>query len=120
MTDNTERMTQHYHNERTFLAWIRTSTALMVFGYAVARFAVYLDADANGEHRSSPTYFGGLAMTFAGIVTLALATSRYWANGRGIDSGGMARTHEGYVYTFAVMVGVTGLLLLVLLMRGGM
>jgi putative membrane protein len=119
MTDNTERLTQHFLNERTFLAWIRASTALMVFGYAVARFAVYLDAGAD-ERRSGATYFGGLAMTFAGLVTLVLSTCRYWANGRGIDSGREVRTHEGYVYTFAVLVGVTGLLLLVLLMRGGM
>lgn len=120
MTDNTERLTLHFRNERTFLAWIRTSTALMVLGYAVARFAVFLDAGADGERGTSATYLGGLAMTFAGVVTLVLSTTRYWANGRGIDNGGAARTHEGYVYTFAVLVGVTGLLLLVLLMRGGM
>jgi len=119
MTDNTERMAQHFSNERTFLAWIRTATALMGFGYAVARFALYLDAGAQGERRTSATYFGGLAMTFAGLVALVLSTSRYRANRRGIDSGGVPRAHEAYVYTFTVLVGLTGLLLLVLLIRGG-
>ena len=32
----------HLANERTFLAWIRTSIALMAFGFVVEKFALFL------------------------------------------------------------------------------
>lgn len=32
----------HMANERTFLAWIRTSIAIMAFGFVVERFALFL------------------------------------------------------------------------------
>ncbi len=32
----------HMANERTFLAWIRTSIGIMAFGFVVERFAIFL------------------------------------------------------------------------------
>jgi putative membrane protein len=32
----------HMANERTFLAWIRTSIGIMAFGFVVERFALFL------------------------------------------------------------------------------
>ncbi len=32
----------HLANERTFLAWIRTSIGLMAFGFVVERFAIFI------------------------------------------------------------------------------
>ena len=32
----------HLANERTFLAWIRTSIALMAFGFVVVKFALFI------------------------------------------------------------------------------
>jgi putative membrane protein len=110
-----DRFSLHFSNERTFLAWIRTATALMGFGYAVARFALYL-ADKGEAHRTSVTYIGGLAMTLAGMIALVLSASRYRANARGIERGGSPRTHEGYLYTFAALIGITGILLVILLL----
>jgi putative membrane protein len=34
--------TDHLANERTFLAWIRTSIALMGFGFVIVKFALFL------------------------------------------------------------------------------
>jgi uncharacterized membrane protein YidH (DUF202 family) len=33
----------HMANERTFLAWIRTSIGIMAFGFVVEKFALFLD-----------------------------------------------------------------------------
>lgn len=42
-TSNTlETIRLHQANERTMLAWIRTGIALMAFGFAIARFGVFL------------------------------------------------------------------------------
>jgi len=35
---NIDRQREHQANERTFLAWLRTSIALIGFGFAIARF----------------------------------------------------------------------------------
>ena len=37
-----EMLRLHQANERTMLAWIRTGIALMAFGFAIARFGVFL------------------------------------------------------------------------------
>lgn len=34
--------TDHLANERTFLAWIRTSIAIMAFGFVVVKFALFV------------------------------------------------------------------------------
>ena len=46
----------HLANERTFLAWIRTSISIIVFGFVVARFGItlreFLRMQGNGERQS--------------------------------------------------------------------
>jgi putative membrane protein len=37
-----EKSREHLANERTFLAWIRTSIALMGFGFVIVKFALFL------------------------------------------------------------------------------
>jgi putative membrane protein len=36
-----ERYTDHAANERTFLAWVRTSIAIMAFGFLVEKFDLF-------------------------------------------------------------------------------
>jgi putative membrane protein len=114
-----ERFHLHFSNERTFLAWIRTATVLMALGYAIARFALYLDERAHETCSMSATYLGGLAMTSAGLIALVIAAGRYQANARGIDRSVSPRANETYVYVFATLVTVTGMLLLILLLAFG-
>ena len=38
--ENSNRARDHLANERTFLAWVRTSVAIVVFGFAIGRFAI--------------------------------------------------------------------------------
>lgn len=40
--DRASHVTDHLANERTFLAWIRTSIALISLGFVVAKFSVWL------------------------------------------------------------------------------
>jgi putative membrane protein len=39
-TPQVDRQREHQANERTFLAWLRTSVALIGFGFAIARFSI--------------------------------------------------------------------------------
>jgi uncharacterized membrane protein YidH (DUF202 family) len=52
----------HMANERTFLAWIRTSIGIMAFGFVVERFALFL---------KQVTYFLGKAEPLIGRPPVA-------------------------------------------------
>jgi len=73
----------HLANERTFLAWIRTSIALMGFGFVIVKFALFLRqlslmATDKGivlpEGNSSVV---GVTMVSLGAVVAILAYVRY-------------------------------------------
>ena len=71
----------HAANERTLLAWIRTGVALMAFGFAIARFGLFLREVAQvGQvkvaHGAGSAWFG-VALVVLGLVTNAAATVRY-------------------------------------------
>jgi putative membrane protein len=38
--NNSTRASDHLANERTFLAWVRTGAAIVVFGFAIGRFSI--------------------------------------------------------------------------------
>ncbi len=71
----------HAANERTLLAWIRTGIALMAFGFAIARFGLFLREVAQvGQvrvaHGTGSSWFG-VVLVVLGLVTNAAATVRY-------------------------------------------
>ena len=73
----------HAANERTLLAWIRTGIALMAFGFAIARFGLFLQevACAGELHvvRGMGSGWFGVVLVVLGLVTNAAATARYAA-----------------------------------------
>lgn len=78
------RQREHQANERTFLAWLRTSISLIGFGFAIARFGLFLDqlslAVATEEAPRSPLISSealGLCLVIFGIVVIAIAALRY-------------------------------------------
>ena len=73
----------HAANERTLLAWIRTGVALMAFGFAIARFGLFLRemasvpaATSGGEPTLGSGWFG-VALVLFGFVTNLAAMIRY-------------------------------------------
>lgn len=73
----------HAANERTLLAWIRTGIALMAFGFAIARFGLFLREVAQAGHLPERSIRGlgsawfGVSFVILGLVTNAAATLRY-------------------------------------------
>ncbi|XHX79894.1 MAG: YidH family protein [Stenomitos frigidus ULC029] len=79
-----DRQREHQANERTFLAWLRTAVALIGFGFAIARFGLFLrQLKVALTHQATPidSVFNseslGLCLVLLGVVLIALAAWRY-------------------------------------------
>jgi putative membrane protein len=79
-----DRQREHQANERTFLAWLRTSIALIGFGFAIARFGIFLrqlqTAVTQQEAPINPLFSSenlGVSLVIVGIVVIGLAAWRY-------------------------------------------
>src|ERR1035437_2579736 len=77
----------HMANERTFLAWIRTSIGIMAFGFVVEKFALFIKqmslilGKANIENASPPSHgysaIVGIFLVGLGALMCLLAFFRY-------------------------------------------
>ncbi len=77
----------HMANERTFLAWIRTSIGIMAFGFVVEKFALFIKqmslilGNANIENVSPPSHgysaIVGIFLVGFGTLMGLLAFVRY-------------------------------------------
>jgi|SRR6202050_54787 inner membrane protein YidH len=76
---NSNLAREHLANERTFLAWVRTGAAIVVFGFAIGRFSIAMrQLTALQGHpvrtvaisvwMGSFTIVGGVALVVAGLV----------------------------------------------------
>jgi putative membrane protein len=85
-------LSDHAANERTFLAWVRTSIAVTAFGFLVERFdlflAVMMPAALQQKvaiHRSQFGEVAGLVLIVAGVVMIVVAAIRFLRTARQID-----------------------------------
>ena len=87
----------HAANERTFLAWLRTSIAVIAFGFVVEKFNLFaltlLDTGSlDDTHRmrlerlsDSLPQGAGRAFIAVGVITIVLATIRFVRTGWLLD-----------------------------------
>ncbi len=90
-TSNPNLARDHLANERTFLAWVRTGVAVVVFGFAIGRFAIAIRQWMAMQGHSVPTsglsvWFGTVAI-IAGVLVCATGLVRYRRTREQIDSG---------------------------------
>jgi putative membrane protein len=83
-TNKTSKTNEHLANERTFLAWVRTSIATISLGFVIARFSFWLReiAIATGQKAQFP-HTGlslpvGLGMVAFGALMMLMAILRYY------------------------------------------
>ena len=81
MPENSNRARDHLANERTFLAWVRTSVAIVVFGFAIGRFAIamrQLTAFQGQVSKSTGlSVWMGMSSILGGVVMVVAGLMRY-------------------------------------------
>lgn len=83
-TPKIDRQREHQANERTFLAWLRTSIALIGFGFAIARFGLFIRqlyrTITQHEASTHPLFNSqnlGVSLVVFGLLVIVLAAWRY-------------------------------------------
>jgi putative membrane protein len=99
-------------NERTFLAWVRTSIAVIGLGFVVARLGLWLHelaSKVSPQIQTKSTGFslplGEIIIGLGGLLT-ALAGWRYHIVNRAIETGKI-KADTGMVVTISIIVVVT-------------
>jgi len=79
-----KNFSDHSANERTYLAWVRTSITIMAFGFLIEKFEIYLSyigkALENEEQFQSslPAELVGLSLFLVGIIMIITTTVRFF------------------------------------------
>lgn len=90
-SSNPNRARDHLANERTFLAWVRTGAAIVIFGFAIGRFSIAI--------RQLTTFLGhptrtigvsvwmGAGAIVAGVLLVIAGLVRYRRTRMQLDAG---------------------------------
>ncbi len=93
MIEKRRSPTDHLANERTFLAWVRTSIGIMAFGFVVVKFSLFVKQISlilGKEHIiQSKGYSGivGVVLVAVGTVTAVLSYVRYKQTEKQLNEG---------------------------------
>ena len=81
----------HAANERTYLAWVRTSIAIMAFGFLIEKFEIFISyvgkAVEDEKHFQSSLLaeLAGLSLFLVGILIIIVATLRFFMHKEAIE-----------------------------------
>lgn len=119
-----QKFTEHLAIERTFLAWVRTSIAIISLGFVVAKFGVWLrelvpkvgsQAQAQSTAFSLPMGIG--MMAFGGILAL-LAAWHFHVVHQAIERGEI-RANRGLVVIVTAAIALLAILMIVHMVMAG-
>ena len=80
---NKGAVNDHLANERTYLAWIRTSLGIMVFGFVVVKFTLFMKevplllGKEVSVYQKGYSAFLGIVIVLVGTITAILSYIRY-------------------------------------------
>lgn len=112
-----KKVSDHLANERTFLAWIRTSLGIMGFGFVVVKFSLFirqieLVLNTRAVPQSHHGYSGvvGVTIVVIGALTVILAFFKYRKTNRQIEDENFVQGSFGITIT-AVLIFIVGIIL---------
>jgi len=96
---------------RTMLAWIRTATSLITFGFSVYKFFDIFRREEGGPHHLIGARQFGMLLVSLGLAVLALATVEYRHNIRVLRAQYQDRQRSLAVIV-AALISILGILAL--------
>lgn len=105
-------ITDHLANERTFLAWIRTSIGIMAFGFVVVKFSLFVKqislllGKETILHQRGYSAIMGIVLVSVGTITSILAYIRYKQTEKQLKAG-------NYEHSSILLTVLTGFIFLV-------
>ncbi len=90
-SSDSQHVSDHLANERTYLAWLRTGIGVIVFGFAIGRFALALQQigalGGSQVHSTGISLDLGVASMILGVVLILVGMQRYHLNRKRIEEG---------------------------------
>ncbi|CAF1289809.1 unnamed protein product [Adineta ricciae] len=113
--------TDHLANERTFLAWTRTSLGIFAFGCAITRFggSEYSRINFRGPAVELKPLICGIILIACGIMTLLYSIYRYYRINRQImdrDLTEVSQVREPIIAALVLLVSAIAILILFVLL----
>lgn len=116
---NPNRARDHLANERTFLAWVRTGAAIIVFGFAIGRFSIAIRQLAalqgHGLRTAGLSVWMGSGTIIAGLLMVVAGLFRYRRNRAHLDAGSFEPAGFGLdlltILTILIGLGLAGYLI---------
>jgi putative membrane protein len=111
--------TDHLANERTFLAWMRTSIGIMAFGFVVVKFSLFVkrismlfgSAPVNLPPSHGMSAIVGIVLVLVGTITIIFSYLRYRQSEKQISEG--AYVHSPLLITIiSIFILIASLLLI--------
>lgn len=102
----------HLANERTFLAWTRTSIGIMAFGFVVVKFSLFVKqislllGQENIIHTQGYSGILGITLVAVGTTTAVLSYIRYRQTEQQLNNG-------HYKHSSILLTILTGFIILV-------
>jgi inner membrane protein YidH len=114
MSDSNGKAGDHLANERTFLAWIRTSISIIVFGFVVAKFGItlrqFLKLQGQAKPESGLSLGMGIAFIGMGVFMALAALIRYRATLRRLETN-QFQPARGIVVFLGIVAALFGFIL---------
>ena len=112
--------TDHLANERTFLAYQRTSLSFIAFGFVIARFSLFAQEFSTVTHQPVPslrlsTPFG-VSMAVIGLIIALYGARRYAVAYAAISEGTTAPMPPSAAVLIGSILGLVGLVVSVALL----
>jgi putative membrane protein len=113
----------HLANERTYLAWIRTSIGIMAFGFVVVKFSLFVKQLSlilgKKDIIQSKGYssVAGIVLVTVGAVTALLSYRRYKHTEKQLNEGAY-RNSSFFITVLTSFILVVSLFLIVYLIIG--
>jgi putative membrane protein len=90
-SSNPNRARDHLANERTFLAWVRTGAAIVIFGFAIGRFSIAIRQLSSFLGHPTRTIgvsvWMGAGAIISGVFLVIAGLIRYRKTRMQLDSG---------------------------------